>query len=76
MEAGWNIEHDYYLVPPLIISSQNIDPVEIPRNPVTFERIMSVHGERLAKSNMSLCKECFIPIILGNNEYCEEHQSE
>jgi hypothetical protein len=72
IEAGWDIENDYYLVPPLVI----LDPVEIQRNPVTFEGIMSVHGERLAKSNMSLCKECLIPILLGNNKYCGEHQSE
>ena len=67
---GWSIENDYYLVPPLVIS----DPNAVRRNPVTFEGLISVHGERLAKCHMSLCRECFIPITLGNNEYCEEHQ--
>ncbi|RHZ83557.1 hypothetical protein Glove_91g112 [Diversispora epigaea] len=72
----WDIENDYYLVSPLVISDPDPDsnPDAVRRNPVTFEGLISVHGESLAKCNMTLCRECFIPITLGINEYCEEHQ--
>ncbi|RHZ46799.1 hypothetical protein Glove_606g33 [Diversispora epigaea] len=73
---GWDIENDYYLIPPLVISDPDPypNPDAVRRNPVTFEGLISVHGESLAKCNMTLCQECFIPITLGINEYCEEHQ--
>ncbi|RHZ81722.1 hypothetical protein Glove_117g588 [Diversispora epigaea] len=71
---GWNIENDYYLVPPLVISDPDPNPDAVRRNPVTFEGLISVYEESLKKCNMTLCRECFIPITLGINEYCEEHQ--
>src|SRR6185369_7721752 len=39
--------------------------------PVTYERIIEHHGERLAETNISLCQECLMPIVLGE-ELCNE----
>nr|CAG8655871.1 9458_t:CDS:1 [Entrophospora candida] len=44
-------------------------------NPVTYESIIEHHGERLAETNNSLCKECLMPIVFGE-ELCEECQQE
>jgi len=38
---------------------------------VTHERIMERHGDRLADTNNSLCRECLIPIELGE-DLCED----
>jgi len=42
-----------------------------PQLQVTHERIMERHGERLANTNNSLCRECLFPIELGE-ELCED----
>ena len=42
---------------------------------VTHERIMERHGERLADTNNSLCRECLIPIELGE-DLCEDCHTE
>ena len=42
---------------------------------VTHERIMERHGERLADTNNSLCRECLIPIELGE-DLCEDCHAE
>ena len=38
---------------------------------VNHEMLMNRHGERLAESNNSLCRECLFPIELGEN-LCED----
>jgi hypothetical protein len=40
-------------------------------SPVTHEMIIDRHGERLAESNNSLCRECLFPIELGE-DLCED----
>ena len=47
---------------------ENINP---PQSPVTHERLMDRHGERLADTNNSLCRECLFPIELGES-ICED----
>ena len=45
------------------------------QEPVTYERIMATHRDTLAELNISLCRECFIPIKKEGNgimEYCED----
>jgi len=64
LNAGWDIENDYYLVPPPEVISGNPLP--------THERIMAIHGEKLANLNITLCRECFIAINLEQGEYCDE----
>ena len=58
------------------LAEQNIQQTEHPMadaNP-THERIIEHYGERLAESNNSLCRECLMPIALGE-ELCEDcHQ--
>ena len=63
LNAGWDIENDYYLVPP---SNEAQDPLP------TYERIMAIHREKLANLNITLCRECFIAINLEQGEYCDE----
>lgn len=71
LDAGWDIENDYYLVPPEVISS-NSDQAPLPPVPSTHEQIMAIHGEKLANLNISLCRECLIAINLEQGEYCDE----
>jgi hypothetical protein len=42
-----------------------------PTTQVSHEMIISHHGERLAESNNSLCRECLFPIELGET-LCED----
>ncbi|CAG8600513.1 10879_t:CDS:2, partial [Paraglomus occultum] len=61
LNAGWDIENDYYLVPPEVISGDSNEA----QDPLpTHERIMAIHGEKLANLNITLCRECFIAINL------------
>jgi len=69
LNAGWDIENDYYLVPPEVISDDSNEA----QDPLpTHERIMDIHGEKLANLNITLCRECFIAINLEQGEYCDE----
>ncbi|CAH1757670.1 9687_t:CDS:1 [Entrophospora sp. SA101] len=38
---------------------------------VTYERIIERHGEQLSESNNSLCRECLMSMVLGNELYEE-----
>ena len=43
--------------------------------PVTYEDIMDRHGNTLAELNITLCKNCLIPIKKENDtttKYCED----
>ena len=87
IRGGWDIIEDYYLIPPGDLVAETIAMVqdlgnEIARRrrnvdanrPPTYEEIMDRHRDRLTDLNISLCRECFIPIKKENNtttEYCE-----
>ena len=40
--------------------------------PLTYEQLMNRHRDRLTKLNISLCRECFIPIGKEEGEHCNE----
>ena len=87
IRAGWEIEDDYYLMPP--VESLFRDEIERDlamvqdagllinrreyRSPLpNYENIMAIYGERLANLNITLCRECFYAIKPENGEYCNE----
>jgi hypothetical protein len=85
IRAGWDIMDDYYLVPPVenvdinrLLATVQEAGQEITQrtqrnNPTTYEELMAVHGERLANLNISLCRECMLPIQLDDGgEHCAE----
>nr|CAG8488979.1 5851_t:CDS:2 [Entrophospora candida] len=67
-----NINHEHPMEGIEIINLQNEG--ENRDIHVTYERIIECHGERLSESN-NLCRECLMPIVLGN-ELCEECKEE
>ena len=80
IRANWDIEEDYYLIPPWMeenVAEELINNVSRRRRqsqPITYEQIMAVHRDTLANLNISLCRECFMPIKKEDNaniEYCE-----
>ena len=83
IHANWDIEEDYYLIPPwievdvaqeLMNGNRRRNLPQVERHPVTYEQIMAVHRDTLANLNISLCRECFMPIKKEDNaniEYCE-----
>jgi hypothetical protein len=42
----------------------------------TFEQIMDAHKDRLANLNITLCKECLLPIKMDDGEYCDRCRPE
>ena len=85
MRAGWDIEEDYYLIPPWRSAEAQAILLEAERQfnrqsssnntPASYEQIMNTHRDTLANLNISLCRECFMPIKKENNtttEYCED----
>ena len=72
LDMGWEIEDDYYLVPPDIIS-ENLTTVQ--ENPPNYERIMATYREKLTNLNITLCRECLIAMNLEEGEYCNECQN-
>jgi hypothetical protein len=46
------------------------------RSERTFEQIMVAHRDRLAILNITLCKECFLPIKMDEGEYCDNCRPE
>ena len=84
--AGWEIENDYYLIPPwrsAEVHARALAEVIIPEqrdaqyarpDPVsmTYEQLMNRHRDYLLELNISLCRECFYPIKLEEGEYCEQ----
>ena len=40
--------------------------------PLIYEQLMNRHRDRLTKLNISLCRECFLPIGLEEGEHCNE----
>ena len=80
IRANWDIEEDYYLIPPWMEDdvAQEIINGDRRRNlpqrerPVTYEDIMNRHGNTLANLNISLCRECFYPLKLEDGEYCND----
>ena len=83
IRANWDIEEDYYLIPSwmeddvvqeFINGDRGWDLLQRER-PVTYEDIMDRHGNTLAELNITLCKNCLIPIKKENDtntEYCED----
>jgi len=77
ISAGWDIEDDYYLIPPYRFAktmariNQEAERMRPPMLP-TYENIMAEHGERLANLNISLCRECFSAIKLEEGECCND----
>ena len=80
IRAGWEIEEDYYLVPPwMSIEWQAIleNNHRRQRQPIqSYEQIMATHGNRLADLNVSLCRKCLIPIGREEGDHCNDCQSE
>lgn len=85
IRAQWDIEEDYYLIPPWIevdVAQELMDNDRrrnLPQReelPVTYEQIMATHRDTLANLNISLCRECFMPIKKEDNpeeaEYCKD----
>ena len=82
MQAGWDIEEDYYLIPPWRSVEAQAILTEAERRftrrsnniPVSYEQIMDAHRDTLANLNITLCKTCLIPIKLEDeeHEYCND----
>ena len=84
MRAGYDIEEDYYLIPPwrsvetqaIIAQAErqfrtNQLQDQFPGRdtpPLSYEQLMDRHGDRLAELNITLCKECFYPMKVGERE--------
>lgn len=78
IRAGWDIEEDYYLIPPWMEDEVAEELIHGNRRyrqqqtrPVTYEQIMATHRDTLAELNVSLCHECLIP-VKRENEYCKD----
>ena len=84
IRTGWDIVEDYYLIPLGESVAETITMVQDLGNgiarrqrndnanrPPTYEEIMDRHRDRLTNLNVSLCRECFIPIKM-ESEYCED----
>jgi hypothetical protein len=87
MRAGWDIEEDYYLIPPwrsaetqAILAEAERQFARLNNTPPSYEQIMETHRDRLVELNITLCKNCLIPIKLEerptandqDQEYCNE----
>lgn len=78
---GWDIHDDYYLYSLGMIGEVLGETRYGPREyslppPTTFEQIMNRHRNTLNNLNITLCKECFLPIKIEEGEYCNECQPE
>ena len=84
IRTGWDIIEDYYLIPlgePIAETIAMVQDLgnEIARRrrndnanrPPTYKKIMDRHRDRLTNLNVSLCRECFIPIKM-ESKYCED----
>ena len=79
MNNGWDIENDYYLIPPWVVSNNNYNMQEglpiynynIQEGP-NYNNIIIRYQERLDKTNISLCREWLIPIEKEEGEYCTD----
>jgi len=80
IRAGWEIEDDYYLVPPwMSIERQAIidnNQRQRQQRSMAYEQIMATHGNRLADLNVSLCRKCLIPIGREEGDHCNGCLSE
>ena len=85
IRAGWDIIEDYYLIPSGEPVAETIAMVQELGNqiaqrrqenlnqPPTYEQLMDRHRDRLIDLNISLCRECFIPIERKDGkEHCNE----
>ena len=80
MRAGWDIEEDYYLIPPWRSAETQAILLETERRfirqsnnaPASYEQIMNRHRDTLANLNITLCRNCLIPIKTEEGEYCNE----
>jgi hypothetical protein len=84
MRNGWEIEEDYYLIPPwrsvetqaILARAERKFTRRLSNNtPLSYEQIMETHRDRLVELNITLCKNCLIPIKLEErpeHEYCND----
>ena len=80
IHANWDIEEDYYLIPPWRSAETQAILLEAERRfirqsnnaPASYEQIMNRHRDTLANLNITLCKNCLIPIKIEEGEYCNE----
>jgi hypothetical protein len=85
MRAGWDIEEDYYLIPPwrsveteaILAEAERRFTRQVNTNQslLSYEQIMETHRDRLVELNITLCKNCFIPIKLEEepeHNYCND----
>ena len=88
IRANWDIEEDYYLIPPWMEDNvaQEVMNGDRRRNllqrsdnnnnrqhqPVTYEQIMATHRDTLINLNITLCRECFYPLKPEDGEYCND----
>lgn len=71
INANWDIEEDYYLIPPSQSNSQRVNPPSGSLPEISYEQIMATHRGTLANLNITLCKECFHPIKLEDGDHCD-----
>jgi hypothetical protein len=76
LRAGWEIEEDYYLVPPerSVEYQAILAQIENEATPLTYEQLIDRHKDRLAELNITLCKDCLIPIKIEDGGHCEQCQ--
>ena len=82
IRAGWDIEEDYYLIPPwrsaetqaILLEAERRFTRQSNNTLASYEQIMNRHRETLANLNITLCRNCLIPIKKEDNitEYCED----
>jgi len=82
---NWSIRNNYYLIPPWIntnITSNFTSPFASTERSIgqdiSYERIMNRHRDTLNNLNITLCKECFLPIKIEDaiGDYCNECRPE
>lgn len=74
---GWDIDNDYYLIPPGVFPNNNeTRNILHQRNqqqiPLNYDNIMIRYKDNLDNINISLCRECFIPIEKEEGEHCTD----
>jgi hypothetical protein len=86
MRLGWDIEEDYYLIPPwrsvetqaIIAQAERQITRQFDRSnntPLSYEQIIETHRPKLIELNITLCKNCLIPIKLEErpeHQYCND----
>ena len=81
MRNGWDIEKDYYLIPPwrsvetqaILARAEREFTRRLSNNtPLSYKQIMEMHKDRLIELNILLHWECLILIGIEEGKYCNE----